>query len=66
MKEVILLSELIKNTVPIYDFASPQEKEKIARVICSELFISQDMLECKVKKSFEAFENRINAVCDHS
>ena len=64
MKEVIQLSELLKNVVPIYDFAKPHEKEAIVRVIFSELFISQNTLEFKVKKGFEPFTDRISAICD--
>ncbi len=64
MKEVIALSELIKKVVPIYDFGSPREKEKIARIVFSELFIAEDTLKYKVKKGFEAFEDRISAVSD--
>ena len=64
MKDIITLSELIKNAVPIYDFANPHEKEKITRVIFSELYIAQDMLGYKVKKGFEAFDIRISAICD--
>ena len=64
MKEVVTLSELIKNVVPIYDFASPHEKETIVRVIFSELFIAENTLDYKVKKGFEPFIDRISAICD--
>ena len=64
MKEVQKLSELIKNVAIYYQFAKPHEKEQIVRVIFSELYISQDTLQFKVKKGFEAFENRFVAVCD--
>lgn len=64
MKEVQKLSELIKNVAVYYQFAKPHEKEQIVRVIFSELYISQDTLQFKVKKGFEAFENRLLAVCD--
>lgn len=64
MKEVQKLSELIKNVAIYYQFAKPHEKEQIVRVIFSELYISQDTLQFKVKKGFEAFENRFLAVCD--
>jgi len=64
MKDVVTLSELIKNVVPVYDYATPHEKETITRVIFSELFIAQDTLEYKVKKGFEPFTDRISAVCD--
>lgn len=64
MKEVQKLSELIKNVAIYYQFAKPHEKEQIVRVIFSELYISQDTLQFKVKKGFEAFENRFVALCD--
>ena len=63
VKEVITLSELIKNVVPVYDFATPQEKEQIIKVIFSELFISHDTLQYKVKKGFETFDNKIGVLC---
>jgi hypothetical protein len=66
MKEVVTLSELIKNVVPVYDFANPHEKEAITRVLFSELFIAQDILKYKVKKGFEPFEDRISAICEPS
>ncbi len=64
MKDVLKLSELVKNVVPYYKFANPQEKEKIVRVIFSELSVSQNTLKYKCKKGFECFENRFLAICD--
>ena len=64
MKDIVILSELLKNIVPVYDFANPHEKEKIVKVIFSELFIVQDTLVHKVKKGFETFEDRLSTVCD--
>ncbi len=64
MKDVQKLSELIKNVAVYYQFAKPHEKEQIVRVIFSELSITQDILQFKVKKGFEAFENRFLAICD--
>ena len=64
MKDIEKLSELLKDVVPVYDFAKPHEKEKIIRVIFSELYVAQDVLQYEVKKGFEAFENRFVAVCD--
>ena len=64
VKDVVTLSELLKNVVPVYDFANPHEKEKIVKVIFSELYISQDVLKYKVKKGFETFDDRISAICD--
>lgn len=50
--------------MPVYDFATPHEKETITRVTLSELFIAQDTLVYKVKKGFETFEDRLSAVYD--
>ena len=63
MKEVVYLSELIKNVVPIYDYANPQEKEKIIRAIFSELSFSHNTLKYKVKNGFEIFDKQISAFC---
>jgi site-specific DNA recombinase len=64
MKDIQKLSELLKNVVPYYDFANTQEKEKIIRIIFSELSISQNTLNYKCKKGFECFENRFLALGD--
>ena len=64
VKDIVTLSELIKNAIPIYDFANPHEKERIVRTIFSELCIAQDVAEYKVKKGFETFDNRKSALCD--
>ena len=64
MKDVVTLSELLKNVVPVYDFANPHEKERIVKVIFSELFIAQDTLVYKVKKGFDAFDDRMSAICE--
>ena len=63
IQEVVRLSELIKNVVPVYDFATPQEKEQIIKVIFSELYISQNVLQYKLKKGFETFDKRIDVLC---
>ena len=63
IKEVVTLSELIKNVVPVYDFATPQEKEQIIKVIFSELYISHNTLQYKLKKGFETFDKRIDVLC---
>lgn len=64
MKDIQKLSELLKNTVPYYRFAKPHEKEKIIKVIFSELYVAENTLKYKCKKGFECFENRFNAFCD--
>lgn len=64
IKDILKLSELVKNVAPYYQFAKPHEKEQIVRVIFSELSLSQNTLQFKCKKGFECFENRFLAVCD--
>jgi len=64
MKDIQKLSELIKDIVPYYNFAKPQEKERIVRVIFSELYVAENTLKYKCKKGFECFENRFDAFCE--
>ncbi len=64
MKDIQKLSELIKDVIPTYEFANPYEKEKIVRIIFSELYISQNSFKYRLKKGFECFENRLNAKGD--
>jgi site-specific DNA recombinase len=64
MKDIQKLSELLKNLIPYYDFANPHEKEKIIRIIFSELYVSRNSLNYKCKKGFECFEKRLFAMGD--
>jgi site-specific DNA recombinase len=63
VKNVIDLSELLKNLM-LYDFiAKPAEKDKIIRYIFSELYLSEYTLKYKCKNGFEALENRFVSSC---
>lgn len=64
MKEVFKLSELVKNVAVYYKFANPYEKEKIIRIIFSELYVTKNTLNYKCQKGFECFEDRLKAICD--
>ncbi len=64
VKDVTQLSELLKKTVPYYDFAKPHKKELVIRCIFSELHLTGNTLQPKLKKGFEAFEKRFVANCD--
>ncbi len=64
MKDIYKLSELLKDVIPHYEFGNPQEKEKIIRIIFSELYVSQNTLRYKCKKGFECFNDRFVAICD--
>ncbi len=64
IKDVVKLSELLKNVYLYYFHANPQEKEAIIKIIFSELSLSENTLKYKVKKGFQALENRFNPVYD--
>jgi len=64
VKDVILFSELLENAETVYIKSNPHQKEQIIRLIFSELFVAQDMLEYKIKKGLEPFDDRISALCD--
>lgn len=64
IKDVIKLSELLKNVAPVYSLASPQEKERIIRVIFSELILNGETLDYKCRKGFAALASRLFSVCD--
>ncbi len=66
IKEVVKLSELIKNLLPHYSFAKPEQKDRMIRIIFSELTLSENTLQYKCKKGFEALSSRFIASCDPS
>lgn len=64
VKEVVKLSELLKNIHFYYENALPQEKEEIIRQIFSELTINGETLKYKCKNGFVALESRFVSNCD--
>ena len=58
VKDVVKLSELLENVAVIYHSATPEGKERIIRVIFSELSLSGNTLQYKVKKGFEPLTMR--------
>ena len=64
MKDIVNLSELLKNVVPYYNFANPQQKEKVIKIIFSELYVSKNTLEYRLQNGFQCFENRFSTLCD--
>ncbi len=64
IKDILKLSELIKDGAGYWSFANSQEKEEIMRVIFSELYLSENTLQFKVKKGFIPFETRLLVVGD--
>ena len=63
IKDIVKLSELLKDTGVYYSFVDSREKEEITRVIFSELFVSENTFNFKCKNGFQALESRFNAVC---
>ena len=64
VREVVKLSELLKNSMSYYSFANPQEKEQIIRVIFSELTLTENTLEYQCKNGFKALASRFVALGD--
>ena len=62
IKDVIKLSELLKDVAVLYSSGNSVEKEKIVRMIFSELSISGNTLKYKCKNSFQALESRFVAL----
>jgi DNA invertase Pin-like site-specific DNA recombinase len=58
IENVTKLSELLENVAVVYDSAKPREKEKIIRVIFSELTLSENTLQYKCGKGFAALQSR--------
>jgi site-specific DNA recombinase len=64
VKDLVKLSELLKDGYTYYSFADSREKEQIIKVIFSELSVSGDTLKYKCKNGFQALESRFVAVGD--
>jgi hypothetical protein len=58
VREVVELSELLKNVALYYHLANTKEKDRIIRVIFSELILSENTLEYKCTKAFRSLANR--------
>lgn len=56
VKDIILLSELLKDAYLYYVYAKPKEKKEIIQKIFSELTLSGDTLKYKCKNGFKLLE----------
>jgi hypothetical protein len=56
--EVLKLSELLKTAKPYYDLAKPEKKERIARLVFSELAIDENTLDFRCTNGFRVLERR--------
>lgn len=61
-RAVVNLSELLKNVALYYGFATLAEKERIARIIFSELSVFQETLQYKARKGFQVLETLFAAL----
>jgi hypothetical protein len=64
MTEVLKLSELVKNIVPYFRLANSREKDAITRLIFSELSVSGNTLQYRVRPAFQSLEHRFAAFDD--
>ncbi len=64
IKEVVQLSELLKNLYFYYDKANAQKKDLIIRRIFSELTLRENVLQFQCKTAFKALERRFVPDCD--
>ena len=55
------LSELLKESLIHYDFATPHEKDRIARTIFSELALTESSVDYQCKSGFAALQGRFVA-----
>lgn len=58
VREVIKLSELVKDALPHYNLCNSYEKEQITKIIFSELSFSGKTLNFKTKNGFQSLESR--------
>ncbi len=63
LKSVVTSSELLKSLTTTYHFANSDEREQIARIIFSELYIDQNSLSFRLTSGMKPFETRLCAVC---
>jgi hypothetical protein len=58
VEEVVKLSELLKNLAATYSAADPVEKDRIIRIVFSELVLADNVFEYKCRNGFQALESR--------
>ncbi len=64
IKDIVLLSELLKNAAVVYSADTPLEKRKIIEPIFYELSFNRNIVEYKCKNGFRALQSRFVASCD--
>ncbi len=64
IKDVLILSELLKTGSSYYEFANSDEKAEIVKIVFAELSLSDSTLQYKVRNGFKALESRFASVCE--
>jgi site-specific DNA recombinase len=64
IKDVVFLSELLKDAYLYYTLAKPPEKQRIITKIFSELTMSGKTMNYKCKNGFKVFEGKKTLLCD--
>ena len=64
IKDIVKLSELLKNGSAHYSFSKSEEKSNIIHIIFSELSLSEDTVSYQVKKGFLPLKSRLANICD--
>jgi hypothetical protein len=63
LKDVVRVSELLKNLTLYWDFADEYKKDEILRTIFSELIITEKTLTFKLNSDFQWLNNRLKDSC---
>ena len=63
MQQVVKVSELLKTVAQHYEIANSTEREQFARIIFSELQLSEKGLSFSLTPGMRPFEKRLSAVC---
>ncbi len=63
LRNVLKLSELLKNLTNLYDFGDLYEKERIIKLVFSELTILQNDVMYQCKNGFSVLQNRLVPNC---
>ena len=64
VRDVVKLSELIKNLYLLYENATPYEKEAIIKELFSELTINGETLQYQCTRGFQPLAHRFISICD--
>lgn len=63
IEDVVKLSELLNNLIPLAEKANMTERDTISRLVLSELFIEDNTLRFKCKNGFQALEKYFISYC---